>query len=571
MRANCRSIPDLLNSGKACFAAILLFSLLQLCPFRLMWQVGGDDLSYLSHAFTMGLDFDLDYANEPATRKSANGRVASHPMGPGLMAAPFVALFSTVDRLGDHPVISNHAMYSGSWSYFGFLFSTVFYYFSGIMLYYRAMVQIRPLPATTAFLLLASSGAAYFAMNRFTLGHSFEFFLLAVIFWGMVRLWCRRPEQEGGGSSRSQIVPCFFSAAAIVLSLLVRPANLNVVLLPPLLLSALLASGDRVDWRFFRKSLLQLYFWTLLFAIPFSLFNHAMYGVLYPTVSALYQKSAALARYGIDPDHSGRTAVTLVIQVVASLKYLPNLLFSSEHGLLYSNPLTVVGSLLLLMQLCKSTAMRLLPRVTLLTLVLGYCALPVAIVLLWKTTAGSYGYRYLFSIFPVALLGYCLWLKSSDPLSRAALYLNRGLVALCLFSVLSQIFFSMTQKLEVREGTNAFGVLYKASANGYDIALAGELAHPRAWLLMLAKKTPGFVAFNLVQLAGFDPTGVAANGGIGDDYRRAVSRMKDSQHGTLVFSPGSYLLQLLVLFAYIACAAIYYGRIRRESWGASGG
>jgi len=553
-------MPQLLNSGKGCFIAIILFSLLQLCPFRLMWQVGGDDLSYLSHAFTIALDFDLDYANEPATRKSGNGRLASHPLGPGVMAAPFVALFSAADRLSGNPVIGNHALYSGSWSYFGFLFSAVFYYLSGISLYYRSMLRVCFVPPGTAFLVLASSGSAYFAMNRFTLGHSFEFFLLAAIFCGTVRVWSLGAAKGVAVGFSEALLPSLSVAAAVIFSLFVRPANVNVLLLPPLVLAALLCLDERVEWKLFFHSLWQLYFWTCILAVLFALFNHSLYGVYYPTMTALYKKSAAFSRYGIDPDNSGRTVVALVTQVTANLRYLPNLLFGSEHGLLYSNPLTLVGTFLLLLRLARSTALRLAPKWTLLLLTLGYCGLPVAVVLLWKTTAGSYGYRYLFSIFPLGVTGYLLWLRYASAWSRSALWLNRALIGLCLFSVFSQLFFSMTQKLEVREGVNTFGINYKASANGYDMALVGELVNPRAWLLMLAKKAPGFVAFNVVQYAGVDPAGVASKGGISEDYRRAVGKMKELQHGSLVFSPGDYLLQISVLFLYIICFAVFYCR-----------
>ncbi|QWV95949.1 hypothetical protein KP005_11185 [Geomonas nitrogeniifigens] len=545
------STAKLFNTGKACFVAILLFCMLQLCPFRLMWQVGGDDLSYLSHAFTIALDFDLDYSNEPATSTSGNGKLASHPLGPGVMAAPFVALFSIVDRATGNPVIANHALYSGSWSYFGFLFSSVFYYLSGIALYYRSMLSVRVVPAATAFLLLTSSGAAYFAMNRFTLGHSFEFFLFAVVFWGTIRVW----------SAGRAPVPSVCAALAIIFCLFVRPANINVLILPLLLLGGLTSAGSWGGWRRLSDSLWPLYLSTALFAVPFALFNHYLYGVFYPNMTVLYKSTAAFSRYGIDPANTGKTVLVLSGQVLASLVHLPNLLFGSEHGLLYSTPLSLLGTVLLLVTLLRCT-LPTAPKVLMIVLVLGYVALPLAIVLLWKTTAGSYGYRYLFPIFPVGVMGYLLWFSGVRAFTPFALWLNRILVVLCLFSVLSQVFFSMTQKLEVREGINGFGINYKASANGYDLALAGELLNPRAWLLMLAKKTPGFVAFNAVQYLGVDPEGMAGKGGVGADYRRALDRMKAFQHGSLVFSPGAYLLQISVLLAYIAWFALCYCRTR---------
>jgi len=49
----------------------------------------------------------------------------SHPIGSGLIAAPFVVIFSLVDRIINHPIINNHNNYSGSWSLFGFVFAVI--------------------------------------------------------------------------------------------------------------------------------------------------------------------------------------------------------------------------------------------------------------------------------------------------------------------------------------------------------------------------------------------------------------------------------------------------------------
>ena len=143
------------------------------------------------------------------------------------------------------------------------------------------------------------------------------------------------------------------------------------------------------------------------------------------------------------------------------------------------------------------------------------------------------------------------------------------IVLLSVISIMSQIFFSMSQKLEVGEKLNAFGVYHELSANGYQLALAEELFNPHTWLLMLAKKTPGFVTFNLVQYMGSEPSNISKSLGIYDEYKRvATIKMKDGEHGVLIFSPGIYLLQALVLFILINMMAYFYCRvyiIRKEA------
>ena len=46
----------------------------------------------------------------------------THPIGSGMLAAPFVFIFSLVDRMIEHPVIINHRNYLGSWSLFRWYF-----------------------------------------------------------------------------------------------------------------------------------------------------------------------------------------------------------------------------------------------------------------------------------------------------------------------------------------------------------------------------------------------------------------------------------------------------------------
>ena len=558
------------KSSITCIIGIVLISLLQLCPYRLMWQVGGDDLSYLSHAFTIGLDFDLDYSNEPSNRDSGSNEVPRHPMGPGIMSAPFVAFFSIFDRLTGNPVIQNHALYSGSWSYFGFLFSTIFYYFLGILLYYKGILKIKLISPGIAFLLLSSSGAAYYAMNRFTMGHSFEFFLLGAIFWSTVSLW-RAVFCDSVSPQRYRTFSALHicTACAMILSLTVRPANINILLLPPILLLGLFTLKDTITWSLFWKHILSIYIWTLIFATIFFFFNYSIYGSIYPTFSVMYRGTNLLTALRIDDTNTGLAILSTVTHIIRNAVYLPKVIFGSEFGLLYSNPLSIIGILLLMYRIVKSATMYFMPRTVLVTLVLIYCAVPISIVLLWKSPASSFGYRYLFSLFPIGIIGYILWRKSINRWGLISKSIQLMIVLLSVISIMSPIFFSMSQKLEVGEKLNAFGVYHELSANGYQLALAEELFNPHTWLLMLAKKTPGFVTFNLVQYMGSEPSNISKSLGIYDEYKRVTTiKMKDGEHGVLIFSPGIYLLQALVLFILINMMAYFYCRvyiIRKEA------
>ena len=104
-----------------------LFFIFIFSPIYLMDYAIDDNASYISHAFSIGLDGDLNYQNEPVTDFSRNNRLPRHPIGSGFLAAPFITLFSLIDRIMDHPIISNHRDFLNSWTYFGFFFSLVFF------------------------------------------------------------------------------------------------------------------------------------------------------------------------------------------------------------------------------------------------------------------------------------------------------------------------------------------------------------------------------------------------------------------------------------------------------------
>ena len=55
-----------------------------------------DDASYYFHAYTVGLDFDIDYTNQVdkdsnfSKLNKSNNPVPTHPFGAGFLASPFV-------------------------------------------------------------------------------------------------------------------------------------------------------------------------------------------------------------------------------------------------------------------------------------------------------------------------------------------------------------------------------------------------------------------------------------------------------------------------------------------------
>ena len=123
---------DCMRKNKQPILFAIVFAVFFVVMFNPVWlkrtKLGSDDSSYISHAFTLGLDGDIDYSNEPVAKWAANKKIPTGSIGSGILAAPFVALFSVIDRLIGHPVLDDHANFFGSWSMYGFFFATSIYF-----------------------------------------------------------------------------------------------------------------------------------------------------------------------------------------------------------------------------------------------------------------------------------------------------------------------------------------------------------------------------------------------------------------------------------------------------------
>ena len=182
-------------------AGALIFGILFIIVFspNLFFQkIYSDDASYVSHALTLGLDGDLDYTNEPVDEFSKNKLMPRHAIGSGILAAPFVAIFSVIDRVVGHPIIKDHNNYFGSWSLFGFVFSVNLLFFLGIYFYIKSfqLLEILNRNYWLIILFIFSSTIPYFVLIRYIFSHGFEFFTVAILFWCIVNIYVKVEKSE---------------------------------------------------------------------------------------------------------------------------------------------------------------------------------------------------------------------------------------------------------------------------------------------------------------------------------------------------------------------------------------
>ena len=91
-------------------------------------------------------------------------------------------------------------------------------------------------------------------------------------------------------------------------------------------------------------------------------------------------------------------------------------------------------------------------------LILIIVSIPLGIVILWQSVASSYGYRYLFSLIPIAVLLSYKYLSTKE---------FKILTTLNVFSIFLYLMFETNELNSLREQINVFGVDVKYSARYY--------------------------------------------------------------------------------------------------------
>jgi hypothetical protein len=160
---------------------------------------GGDDDSYFAHASS------LAFGNFPSYEKEyfvTSGASPMHSIGSGLMAAPFVFIFSLADRAAGSDIIYERTMENirESWSLFGFVFASSFYFWLACFLLYKGLrYYFHQSEASLAVILMVlCQGIPLFAFRRPVFSHIYEFFLQSLLVFALLRINKKNYFNSGG-------------------------------------------------------------------------------------------------------------------------------------------------------------------------------------------------------------------------------------------------------------------------------------------------------------------------------------------------------------------------------------
>jgi len=171
--------------------AILLSSFFLLRP--LMMQDSGllypnDDFDYFAHATSLVFGQFPSYKNEFLFRGPPSPEGA---IGAGIMAAPFVYVFSWVDRINGSSIVEKRTLDNvrGSWTVFGFIFAGAFYFcLSCLLLFWSVRCLVGETFALWAvILMIICQGMPLYAFRRPIFTHSPELFLQSVFVYLFIK------------------------------------------------------------------------------------------------------------------------------------------------------------------------------------------------------------------------------------------------------------------------------------------------------------------------------------------------------------------------------------------------
>ena len=335
----------------------------------------GDDFSYMAHATSLAFGQFPSYGNE-YYQGSESMKQPFHSIGAGLMAAPFVFTFSLIDRWQGHAIVSKRTKdnMAGSWTVFGFVWASCFYFCLSLFLLYQALILFfkKNIVVFSVIIMSLCQGIPLFVFRRPVFTHTYEFFLQSFLVYIFLKLSYKEHRYNN-------ILSACTIGLILGLVVLVRLNNIFVAFIWPLVLFYKKGSSFSHIFRCIKwKSLCMTYFVCALIVFIFQILPDIYYN----------NRGNDSVIKGLLLDFE---PISFYIQ--RSL----HILFGPDWGLIYSAPFILIG--LCSLMILKSSFKNKLILLSLPLLVNFY------ILMAWKTQGGWYGYRYFIaSAIPVMII-----------------------------------------------------------------------------------------------------------------------------------------------------------------------
>ncbi len=384
-----------------------------------------DDHDYFMHAETIALDFDLDYTNQLAgyeeKRFSSNGKIAPKGfIGTGIFSSIFlyVGNLFEINDLKDNIFNYKILFYS---------LSSVVYLFWGIFLFNTIIKDLKlKIHPMTVLILTSATGLIYYSFERYSMTHVYEFFSTTLVIYFSHKFY-----------KTNKNIYAFLVPIAIALAFSVRWVNYFILFLPYITYSLFKTSYKK-------ESLMKnnLFLVSSIFSfISFVYLNYSIYGSA--TLNPQFVYGTEKMASGYFANNNGLTAF-----LSENISNLFKIVITQEFGILYFSPLIFFASSYALFLIFSKKINTSTKIFLLISFIFVYGP-----VLLWKSTASSYGFRYLLSSVSLCLIIFMHYKKYNENK-----FVNYYLIIISLFSLLSILFFETTlgTQLSLTEVSNSF-------------------------------------------------------------------------------------------------------------------
>ena len=455
------------------FSLLVFFLLLLKIDYRFVEEIKccQDDHDYYMHAETIAVDFDFNYDNQlegfENKRFNDNGKIAPKGfLGTGLFSSPFLFLGDLLNNFQNSKVFNFKILF--------YSLSSIFYFFLSIFLMYKLLNSLN-INANIFFLglLFFGSGLPYFAFERYSMSHVYEVFSIVLVLYLSNKYYI---------STSNKGLFAFLIPIAIGFSLLVRWVNYYVIFLPLILKLMFYQNEKLTEEKKYSKHIITS---SIFSVIIFSFFSNAIYGRITFNPQYVYGASGMMKGF-LMPE------VSMVDYFLLNLKNFFLIIYTKEFGILWFSSIIFVGLLLTIRLFFVNRSNYLLNTLLLFSFLQNF-----AIVLMWKSTASSYGFRYLFNLIPLSILVY-FYFKSIKNTKLVYYYL----VTFSFIGILSLFFFETTEmtQLSLVDEMNSFGRYLRFTEPNYLIGFFFSFFEINSYLKIFTTSLFGSIIFKLIFL-----------------------------------------------------------------------
>tara|TARA_Y100000992_G_scaffold301102_1_gene271197 strand:+ start:1854 stop:3431 length:1578 start_codon:yes stop_codon:yes gene_type:complete len=484
---------------------VSLFLLFLKTNFRLIDEIYccGDDHDYFVHASTIAEDFDFNYDNQlkgnEEKRYNNNGKIAPKGfVGSGILSAPFVFLGNILDSIfsgNQYKNVTNYKLLMYS-------FSSIFYLFLSVLLIQKSLVLqgVKSVNYLENLILVFGSGVGYFALERYSMTHTYEVFTASLLIYLSTKLFFEEKPKD---------IFYFLLPICLLLCILVRWVNYYMFFLPIIIL---FLAGKKISFLNNKYIFISM---TLSISV-FLFLSKQIYGIYTFDPQTIYGLNVEGVLVKIEPFFDNKSLVEVGI---SSLLSVITILFSQEFGLVWFGPVIAFSFLISIYNFVrKINALNFLVLISYLQ-----C---FGLVIIWGSAASSYGFRYMFGLTPLAVIVF----KNSS-LGKSVSF-NKLIMSLSIFSLFGILFFSSTEgtQLSLNFVTNSFGNEVIYAQPNYLSGFLSSIFDINAYLKIFATSFFGFISFSFfIKIFGVESLNlILENIGVSNSNAKIQELIKDA-------------------------------------------